>query len=69
MATGSLVFGIPPRNYNKKEKRFSVPFLSFLFLSDIFVFFQLEECAYCSSMSIQYFSQRYFTATGVSSLL
>lgn len=42
MAGASLFFGNPPRNYNKKEKRFSVPFLSFLFLSDIFVFFSIR---------------------------
>ena len=50
----------------KKRNGFSVPFLFFLFLSDFFIFF-----SFCvvQSMSMQYFSQRYLTATGGSILV
>lgn len=54
------------QRYYKKEERCSVPFLSYLFLSDFFIFFSF--CV-AQSMSMQYFSQRYLTATGGSILV
>ena len=35
------------QRYYKKEERFSVPFLSFLFLSDFFIFFRLVWFSRC----------------------